>query len=103
MNALYYNASAALLLMEQCEAGASRKFFDEWFLAINTENKLPTVHDKKLTILALCKLLEVDPSHVPEVLKGGWSSLVSATLNVFKGLQSAIASTCLPPSSSQCL
>ncbi|KAG6330261.1 hypothetical protein ID866_8829 [Astraeus odoratus] len=91
VNAVYYNPAAALHLMENYKAGASRVFFDKWFAIIKVDTKLPTVHDKKLSILALCKLLEVDVSLVPEVLRDGWPGIVAGALDIFKSLPQAIA------------
>jgi importin-7 len=92
INAVLYNPSAALHLMETSRPGMARTFFDKWFAAINSENKLPRVHDKKLSILALCALLEMDPSGVPNSLADGWPGIVAGVLRIFKDLPSAIAS-----------
>jgi hypothetical protein len=92
INAVLYNPSAALHLMESTSAGASRVFFDHWFAAINAENKLPRVHDKKLAILAICALLEMDPAGIPESLKEGWPGIVGGALKIFKELPAAIES-----------
>lgn len=91
INTVYYNSMAALHLLENYKPGSSRVFFDRWFAIINVDSKLPTVHDKKLSILALCKLLEVDISLVPEILKGGWPGIVTGALNIFKSLPQAVA------------
>ncbi|OAX33365.1 hypothetical protein K503DRAFT_859836 [Rhizopogon vinicolor AM-OR11-026] len=54
INAVLYNASAALHFTEAYKPGFAHVFFNCWFAAINGGNKLPRVHDKKLRILALC-------------------------------------------------
>lgn len=85
--------------MESIQPGTSRHFFDKWFEAINAstskngvvEDKLPRVHDKKLTITALSALLEMDPNQIPEPVKEGWPNIVSGALHVFKGLPIAVA------------
>ena len=92
INTVYYNPTAALHLMESYKPEASRVFFDKWFTIIKVESKLPTVHDKKLSILALCKLLGVNASFVPEALRMGWSGIVGGALDIFKGLPQAMAS-----------
>jgi len=71
VNAVLYNASAALHFMEAYKPGFARVFFNCWFAAINGGNKLPRVHDKKLRILALCKLLEMMAVLIPDVLRDG--------------------------------
>ncbi|KAF9222983.1 ARM repeat-containing protein [Gyrodon lividus] len=91
INTVFYNPTAALHLMENYKAGASRIFFDRWFAAINVEEKLPRVHDKKLSILALCKLMEVDGSMVPASLQEGWPGIVAGALTIFKSLPQAIS------------
>ena len=91
INGILYNPVAALQIMENHAPGAARVFFDQWFAAINGE-KLPRVHDKKLTIIAFCALLELDPAGVPSSLKDGWHGIVGGALTVFKELPAAIES-----------
>ncbi|KAG1858851.1 armadillo-type protein [Suillus subluteus] len=91
VNAVLYNASAALHFMEAYKPGFSRTFFDRWFVAINSDSKLPRVHDKKLSILALCKLLEMEAGAIPEGLRDGWPGIVGGALNIFKALPQAVA------------
>ncbi|ETW81490.1 hypothetical protein HETIRDRAFT_125032 [Heterobasidion irregulare TC 32-1] len=91
INAVLYNPAAALQLMEQYRAGMSREFFDRWFAAINSDSRLPRVHDKKLTIVALSAAMEMDPAAIPEVLRDGWHGIVAGALKVFKELPKAIA------------
>ena len=76
--------------MESSRPGMARVFFDKWFAAINAENRLPRVHDKKLSILALCALLEMAPGAIPEMLKDGWPGIVTGILRIFKDLPKAI-------------
>ena len=93
INAVLYNPAAALHIMESIRPGTARVFFDKWFEAINTDNHLPRVHDKKLTIMALCALLEMDPSAVPDSIREGWPQIVAGALRVFKDLPRAIEGT----------
>lgn len=88
---MLYNPGAALHLMEAYRPGTARAFFDKWFEAINGENRLPRVHDKKLSIMALCALLEMDPSAIPDSVKEGWPGIVAGVLRIFKDLPQAIA------------
>ncbi|KAJ7740236.1 armadillo-type protein [Mycena maculata] len=90
VNAVLYNPAAALHIMESTQAGMARVFFDTWFAAINDHAKMPRVHDKKLSILALCALLEMAPGAVPETLKDGWPGIVGGVLKIFKDLPAAI-------------
>ena len=94
INTVLYNASGALQLMESSRPGMVRVFFDKWFAAINGENRLPRVHDKKLSIMALCALLEMDGSVIPETLREGWTGIVGGALKLFKDLPRAIEGLC---------
>ena len=89
INSVLYNPSAALHLMEASKPGAARDFFNRWFSVI-TGDGLPRVHDKKLSILALCALLEMPPDTVPSPLREGWPGIVGGILKIFKGLPKAI-------------
>ncbi|KAG6898392.1 hypothetical protein C0992_004102 [Termitomyces sp. T32_za158] len=90
VNAVLYNPSAALHIMES--SGKARTFFDRWFAAINGDDLLPRVHDKKLSILALCSLLEMTQAAVPQSLQSGWPGILGGILTIFKDLPKAIAS-----------
>jgi hypothetical protein len=91
VNAVLYKPGLALRLMESYRAGAARTFFDQWFSAISSgDARLPRVHDKKLSIVALCALLEMDPSEIPEPLKDGWPGIVGGCLKLFQELPKAI-------------
>ena len=91
INSVLYNPSAALHFMEGNKPGTARNFFNRWFVVI-TGDKLPRVHDKKLSIMALCTLLEMPPDTVPELLREGWPGIVGGILRIFKGLPKAIES-----------
>ncbi|TRM60552.1 armadillo-type protein [Schizophyllum amplum] len=89
INAVLYNPTAALLIMETAQPGSARTFIDRWFMAIS-KDQLPRVHDKKLSVLALSALLEVPPANIPDGLKTGWPGIVGGVLTVFKELPKAI-------------
>ncbi|KZT65852.1 ARM repeat-containing protein [Daedalea quercina L-15889] len=91
VNAVLYNPGAALHIMESCAPGTARAFLDKWFEAINGENRLPRVHDKKLSIMALSALLEMDPTQIPDSVQEGWPGIVSGALRIFQDLPKAIA------------
>lgn len=95
INTVLYNPGAALHLMESYAPGTARAFFDKWFEAINGDNRLPRVHDKKLSAMALSALLEMDPAQIPDSVKEGWPGIVSGALRIFKDLPKAIAGTFL--------
>ena len=93
INCVLYNAAATLHIMESIQQGTSRVFFDKWFEAIRNDKLVPRVHDKKLTILALCALLEMDPANVPDAVKEGWPQIVGGILCLFKDLPRAVEGT----------
>jgi importin-7 len=88
INAVLYNAAPALQVMEQHRSGTASAFINRWFSAVmNEKDKLPRVHDKKLTICAICALMELEPGQVPD----GLQRIVSAALRVLKDLPKATA------------
>lgn len=48
------------------------------------------MHDMKLSVMAMCALLELDEASIPETLKEGWTSIVGGALTVFKMLPNAV-------------
>jgi hypothetical protein len=95
VNAVLYNPSAALALMDaQCPHGA-QMFFSRWFAAVDKEHGLPRVHDKTLSIVAMSALLEIKVGAVPAELREGWPGIVGGAIKVFKGLPKAVAGTYL--------
>lgn len=91
INAILYNAAATLHILETLKQGAARTFFSKWIAAINVDKNLPRVHDKKLTICALCSLLEMDQKMIPDSLQNDWSGIVGAAMTVFHQLPRALA------------
>ncbi|TBU59052.1 ARM repeat-containing protein [Dichomitus squalens] len=84
INAVLYNPAAALHILDQAGPGVARGFFDQWFAAINVEGRLPRVHDKRLSIVALCALMEVDPASIPQSVQEGFPGIVSGALKLFQ-------------------
>ncbi len=76
--------------METSRPGLTRVFLDKWFAAINSENQLPRVHDKRLSILALSALIEMDPSGIPDSVKQGWPGILGGILKLFKEFPKAV-------------
>lgn len=88
---MLYNPSAALHFIENFRPGMARTFFDSWFGFIKAaEAKLPRVHDKKLSIVALCALLELAPGAIPDNLKDGWPAIVGGIIKIFHDLPKAV-------------
>ncbi|KIK50545.1 hypothetical protein GYMLUDRAFT_266124 [Collybiopsis luxurians FD-317 M1] len=92
INCVLYNPSASLTIMENTRPGSARTFFEKWFAAIdNSDKQLPRVHDKKLSIVTLASLMELEPAQIPESVREGWGGIVKGALKVFRGLPKAIA------------
>jgi hypothetical protein len=101
INTILYNPALAFRIMEsQTEVlDLARSVLDEWFAALKSEGgkQLPRVHDKRLSIIALSALLEMDPADIPDSLRDGWPSIVGGVLEVFKTLPEAMASVLIFP------
>jgi importin-7 len=93
INAVLYNATAALHIMQNQDSNKLQLFFKQWFELLKDDLYLPRVHDKKLSILAMSALLTVDASQVPPTLQDGWTGIVNGILLTFKSLPAAISST----------
>jgi hypothetical protein len=93
VNGIVYNAAATLHILETAQPGAARTFFAKWVAAVHVDKELPRVHDKKLTICALCALLEMDQKLIPASLQDDWPGIVGAALTVFHHLPRALAGT----------
>jgi hypothetical protein len=91
VGAVLYNAPAAFQIIESLSPNASRVVFDKWFKSMNETGGLPRVHDMKLSIMAMCGLLELDETSIPPSLKDGWSSIIPALLTIFKQLPQAVS------------
>lgn len=90
VNTILYNPTESLRIMEANHPSVARAFFDKWFALIHEDKGLPRVHDKKLSIAAICALLDVDPVAVPASLREGWVGMVKAALLVFADLPRAV-------------
>ncbi|KAF9361062.1 hypothetical protein BGX26_006150 [Mortierella sp. AD094] len=86
MNALYYNPSVTLRLLE--ENGWTQLFLTVWFTNLD---KFSRVHDKKLSIVALCSILSVPAEQLPPALQSGWPQVLNGILSNFEGLPVAQA------------
>ncbi|KAM5539406.1 hypothetical protein V8D89_006858 [Ganoderma adspersum] len=92
VNAVLYNPAATLHILNQAGPTTATAFFEKWFAAINVESRLPRVHDKKLSIVALCALMEMDPAAIPESVQAGFPGVVSGALKLFQEYPKAVQS-----------
>ncbi|KAG8724819.1 hypothetical protein FRC09_013780 [Ceratobasidium sp. 395] len=86
ISAFYYNAPLTLHVL----GSNARSVFDRWFVALQAEGALPRVHDKKLSILALCALLKLDRGRIPVDLQEGWVGIVHGILSLLNELPKAL-------------
>lgn len=78
INAIYYNPELALQILES--KGWTNKFFSLWFGSMESFTR---VHDKKLCIVAIVKLLQLNASQVPASVSVGWPRLLQVRLAAF--------------------
>lgn len=84
INAIYYNPIIALNLLES--SGWTNKFFSSWFSNIESFSR---VHDKKLSIVAICTLLTLKADQVPKSVQQGWPRLLQGAVRLFQTLPAA--------------
>lgn len=84
INAVNYNPVLALQVLET--KGWTNRFFSLWFSSMNTFSR---VHDKKLCIIAITALLNLNPEQVPASISVGWFRLVEGICELFKTLPNA--------------
>lgn len=78
INAIYYNPIMTLQVLEQ--NSWTNKFFSLWFGSMDTFTR---VHDKKLCIVAIVALLQLNPEHIPASVSVGWPRLLQVnSINV---------------------
>ena len=94
VNAVLYEPTAALQIMESSRSGGAQVFFTKWFESIQAKTGVPRVHDKKLTVLALCALLELPASSIPPTIQQGWNNILPAILHVLSELPKAVEGQC---------
>ncbi|TGZ77434.1 ARM repeat-containing protein [Ascodesmis nigricans] len=85
INCIYYNPAATLQVLEQ--RGWTNKFFQTWFENIESFSR---VHDKMLSIVAICELIKLSPEQIPQSIQPGWPKLMSGVINLFQTLPLAI-------------
>ncbi|KAF1348790.1 armadillo-type protein [Delphinella strobiligena] len=85
VNAIYYNATMALQVLEH--QGNTNKFFSLWFSSIDIFTR---VHDKKLSIAAITSLLILPGDQVPVSVQPGWPRLLQGIVRLFQTLPAAM-------------
>ena len=87
INSIYYNPALALHVLET--NGWTNKFFSLWFSSIDNFTR---VHDKKLSISAICALLTLNAQDVPVSVQQGWPRLLQGIVRLFQTLPAALKS-----------
>lgn len=87
INAIYYNPRLALHVLET--HGWTNKFFSNWFSSIEIFSR---VHDKKLSIVAICSLLTLQADEIPASVQQGWPRLLQGIVKLFQTLPIAVKS-----------
>jgi len=87
INGIYYNPILALQVLET--AGWTNKFFSLWFGSMPSFSR---VHDKKLCIMAIIALLNIQPDQIPTSVSVGWPRLLQGISLLFETLPQAMKS-----------
>ncbi|KAF3015810.1 hypothetical protein E8E14_000642 [Neopestalotiopsis sp. 37M] len=85
INAIYYNPVLALHVLES--NGWTNKFFSLWFGNMDSFSR---VHDKKLCIVAIVALLQLNPDQIPQSVQTGWPRLLQGVTILFRTLPNAM-------------
>ena len=87
INAIYYNPMAALQYLDH--VNYLNKFLEEW---MEEADHFLRVHDKTLSILALMKIVQLPPEHLPVGFQneGALQYLMKALLKFFESLPDAV-------------
>lgn len=84
INAIHYNPILALQVLET--KGWTNRFFSLWFGNMTSFSR---VHDKKLCIVAISALLNVNHEQVPASVSVGWPRLLQGITELFRTLPNA--------------
>lgn len=92
INGINYNPILALQVLEN--NGWTNKFFSLWFSSMNSFQR---VHDKKLAIVAITALLNINHDQVPASVSVGWPRLLQGVTELFRSLPQALRSELITP------
>ena len=87
INAIHYNPLMTLQILEA--KGWTNRFFSLWFGSMSSFSR---VHDKKLCIVAIAALLNLNQEMVPQSVSVGWPRLLQGITELFRTLPSAMKS-----------
>lgn len=87
INAIHYNPLLSLQILET--KGWTNRFFSLWFGSMSSFSR---VHDKKLCIVAISALLNLNHEQVPPSVSVGWPRLLQGITELFRTLPAALKS-----------
>ncbi|KAJ4147348.1 hypothetical protein LMH87_001878 [Akanthomyces muscarius] len=85
INAIHYNPLLSLQILET--KGWTNRFFSLWFGSMSSFSR---VHDKKLCIVAISALLNLNHEQVPPSVSVGWPRLLQGITELFRTLPAAL-------------
>lgn len=85
INCIYYNPLMTLTFLESAQFTTT--FFQKWFTSLEHFSR---VHDKKLSLVALCSILDLPESSIPQTLRGAWGEIMKALVEILEGYPEAI-------------
>ncbi|ATY62949.1 nonsense-mediated mRNA decay (Nmd5) [Cordyceps militaris] len=85
INCIHYNPLLSLQILEA--KGWTNRFFSLWFGSMSSFSR---VHDKKLCIVAISALLNLNHEQVPPSVAVGWPRLLQGITELFRTLPAAL-------------
>ncbi|KAJ6784534.1 hypothetical protein PWT90_06070 [Aphanocladium album] len=85
INSIHYNPLLTLQILEA--KGWTNRFFSLWFGSMSSFSR---VHDKKLCIVAISALLNLNHEQVPQSVSVGWPRLLQGITELFRTLPAAL-------------
>ncbi|KAM3523812.1 hypothetical protein MY4038_008024 [Beauveria bassiana] len=85
INSIHYNPLLSLQILEA--KGWTNRFFSLWFGSMSSFSR---VHDKKLCIVAISALLNLNHEQVPQSVSVGWPRLLQGITELFRTLPAAL-------------
>ncbi|KAJ3087930.1 hypothetical protein HK102_009952 [Quaeritorhiza haematococci] len=85
VSCIYYNPALTLALLEQHQQASW--FFTIWFQELGDFRR---VHDKRLAILALCKIISLPVDKIPPSIQQGWGQVFAGILKLFESYPEAL-------------
>ncbi|KAJ3205405.1 hypothetical protein HK099_000832, partial [Clydaea vesicula] len=85
INSLYYSPLMTLSYLEQ--KGVTLVIFQTWFKELESFKR---VHDKKLSILTICKIISYKYENLPQSIQSIWGMILDGALRLFSDYPAAV-------------